>query len=168
MRNGKPAGILSAAEIEAMRAKLRAFDADSPGSDAQVDSAYECTKALGDALVHLDALTPPPDEVDAEALGRATRVAVKGADIMAGDEAIARGLTVRSYPADWSRGRQAGPERNQHMLDVEHVEPHRIARCFAFSWILVGMYISPGTSDMVSRCLDAGIACTIIPPGARP
>lgn len=30
---------------------------------------------------------------------------------------IDRGITVKAYPADWGRGRSAGPERNRKMAD---------------------------------------------------
>lgn len=41
----------------------------------------------------------------------------RGADRIAGEEAIKAGLEIRVYPADWSMGKSAGPRRNLLMLD---------------------------------------------------
>lgn len=43
--------------------------------------------------------------------------AALGADTHADHAARRLGLSVRRFPADWSRGRRAGPERNLRMLD---------------------------------------------------
>lgn len=41
-----------------------------------------------------------------------------GADAMAGEIADLSGFHVEPHPADWSRGRRAGPERNAHMVSL--------------------------------------------------
>lgn len=42
-----------------------------------------------------------------------------GADYMAHKVAIEHGLGTERYPADWSKGRGAGPIRNQQMVDTK-------------------------------------------------
>lgn len=41
-----------------------------------------------------------------------------GADWIADRHARERGWNVEMFPADWTRGRRAGPERNQRMVDA--------------------------------------------------
>lgn len=86
-----------------------------------------------------------------------------GADEMAEQIAKEMGDEGQVYPADWSRGPQAGPERNQRMLDAE--KPSRV---IAFACVDARGELSRGTADMVRRALLAGVAVTIVPPGARP
>lgn len=63
------------------------------------------------------------------------------------------GIEVRPYAADWVKyGMQAGPIRNQQMLDYEHQKREPIDICLAFP-----QRDSIGTWDMVKRCLQAGI-----------
>lgn len=54
--------------------------------------------------------------------GAASRV-LKGheqsADMLANSAASQLGFHVQRFPADWSRGRRAGPERNRRMLDQQ-------------------------------------------------
>jgi hypothetical protein len=108
-------------------------------------------------------------------------IAWKGADKIAGEEALALGFVVRAYPANWrEEGNAAGPLRNQRMLDVEHLVmpdlaslPYKfepIVRCLAFTWALKreDRTRPTGTSDMIARCVEAGIIVTIVPPGSRP
>lgn len=103
-------------------------------------------------------------------------VAYQGADKIAGEEALALGFTVRAYPADWSRGLRGGPDRNQRMIDEEHSGVISagyvpIGRCLAFTWALKRKDRTDrmtGTGDMVTRCVEAGIVVTIVPPGSRP
>lgn len=103
-------------------------------------------------------------------------VAYQGADKIAREEALALGFTVRAYPADWSRGLRGGPERNQRMLDEEgHTcalsRAQMFDRCLAFTWALKRKDRTDrmtGTGDMVTRCVEAGIVVTIVPPGSRP
>jgi hypothetical protein len=87
----------------------------------------------------------------------------KGADELAGNAAAFFGYEVRIYPADWSRGPKAGPERNQRMLDTE--KPRRV---FAFALLDGAGGLTRGTDDMVRRALIAGVPVTIIPPGVKP
>lgn len=42
--------------------------------------------------------------------------AATGADTLAGQAAEAMGIPCEAYPADWSKGRKAGPIRNSQML----------------------------------------------------
>ena len=92
-----------------------------------------------------------------------TGQAIRGADRIAGDAAFDRGMTVRTYPANWDvHGKAAGPIRNQHMIDTE--KPDRV---FAFTEALTrdkgGALTPTGTTDCVMRALAAGIPCTLIP-----
>lgn len=73
----------------------------------------------------------------------------RGADRMAGEMAEARGLRVLAFPADWSRGKGAGPRRNQQMLDEGF--PRRVA--YAHD----DLENSRGTADMVRRSRLAGL-----------
>ncbi len=73
----------------------------------------------------------------------------RGADTIAGDEAIRQGLDVEAVAAEWRRyGRAAGPIRNQRMLmkapDLVLYANDNLAE-------------SKGTKDMVSRAKAAGI-----------
>ena len=43
--------------------------------------------------------------------------ACRGADTFAAESAKDLGYEVQPFPADWSRGKRAGPERNLRMLD---------------------------------------------------
>ena len=86
-----------------------------------------------------------------------------GADTIAGEIAAFFGYEVRAYPADWSRGPKAGPERNQRMLDKE-----RPKRVLAFVKVDPNGHLSRGTGDMVRLALLAGVPVTIVTPGARP
>lgn len=89
--------------------------------------------------------------------------AARGADTMAGEEAAARGLEVRPYPADWNaHGKAAGPIRNRHMYNTERPDV-----VLAFTWTL-SREDRPerptGTGDMVLYALANGTRCTLIPP----
>ena len=68
---GDKPGILSAPPVAEARAALDAFDSLPFASEAQDHAAYDCARALAALLAHIDAIAPPPGEVDAEALGRA-------------------------------------------------------------------------------------------------
>ena len=41
-----------------------------------------------------------------------------GADFLAARAARRMGMVVEAHPADWSRGRRGGPERNTRMVDL--------------------------------------------------
>ena len=58
---------LPAARLAKIREALAAFEACPVASALQDDAAYDCARALGEVLAHLDALTAP---ADGEALGR--------------------------------------------------------------------------------------------------
>jgi len=65
-----------------------------------------------------------------------------GADALAQRYGKERGITTISVPADWSKGRSAGPIRNQKMIDI-------------YKPSLVIGFISPdskGTLDCLERC----------------
>jgi hypothetical protein len=55
-------------------------------------------------------------------------------------------VTEETHPADWSRGKQAGPERNQRMVDLG------ADLCLAFP-----LGASRGTRDCMRRANAAGI-----------
>lgn len=42
-----------------------------------------------------------------------------GADRWANEWACVNGIPVHGYPADWSRGLKAGPERSRHAINAE-------------------------------------------------
>jgi hypothetical protein len=72
--------------------------------------------------------------------------AARGADTLAADWALDRGVLCNAYPADWERdGKRAGPIRNQKMLDVG--KPEGVV---AFSG-------GRGTADMIRRAEAAGL-----------
>ena len=81
-----------------------------------------------------------------------------GADFIAGELAQEMGYRVRAYPVtsrDWSiHGRAAGPIRNSHMLEVEHVEGEPIELCLAFA---VDFGRAFGTRDMTRKAEGRGI-----------
>lgn len=79
-----------------------------------------------------------------------------GADRMAGEWAVERGIPVERYPADWNRdGKPAGIIRNVQMLKEGKPEMvvafHRSFR------------ESKGTRHMVTIAREAGIQCHIFP-----
>jgi hypothetical protein len=83
----------------------------------------------------------------------------RGLDRMVDGIARGMGITVDPFQADWDgRGKIAGPERNQRMLDagvdlVVAVKP-------AFNWKLD----RGGTEDMVRRAHDAGVMVYVVEP----
>lgn len=76
----------------------------------------------------------------------ATSGRLQGADRWADEWAIARGVPVRHFLADWrAHGRAAGPIRNQRMLD--EVRPD----------VVIAFPGGRGTADMVQRARAAGV-----------
>jgi hypothetical protein len=75
-----------------------------------------------------------------------------GADALAGEWARARGIPEQVYPADWSRGKVAGIERNARMLadTDQNVTSRRVVCAVAFPG-------GRGTADMVRRLKAAGV-----------
>lgn len=72
--------------------------------------------------------------------------AARGADTLAADWALDRGVLCNAYPADWERdGRGAGPIRNQRMLDQGKPDG------------VVAFAGGRGTADMVRRANAAGL-----------
>ena len=70
----------------------------------------------------------------------------KGADALAADWAIANGVQLHEFAADWAGyGPAAGPLRNQRMLDEG--KPDRV----------VAFPGGKGTADMVRRARKAGV-----------
>lgn len=67
----------------------------------------------------------------------------RGADRKAALLARASGLMVTAYPADWSKGKRAGPERN--------------ARMVAEADMLLAFPGGRGTADAVKKALARGI-----------
>jgi hypothetical protein len=82
----------------------------------------------------------------------------RGADSMAGHYAMARGLEVRVYEADWAtHGKAAGPIRNAHMLEDAHPDE-------VFAFPTCG---SKGTWDMIRRAVDAGVNVHVLGVGSE-
>lgn len=72
--------------------------------------------------------------------------AARGADTLAGEWAVTRGVGFRSYPAEWDKyGKSAGHIRNQRMLDAESPD------------LVVAFPGGRGTADMVARARLAGV-----------
>lgn len=79
--------------------------------------------------------------------------ACRGADNIAGFVAKLLGFEVRPYPADWDLyGLDAGPVRNQEMLDKEHLATEPIDLVLAFH---KDPGLGSGTADMKERVLQA-------------
>ena len=74
----------------------------------------------------------------------------RGADVMAADWAISRGIPVIGFRAQWDLYRKAaGPIRNQQMIDVGRPDA-----AIAFHDRIAA---SRGTRNMVGLVLEAGI-----------
>lgn len=78
-----------------------------------------------------------------------------GADRWAGEVAKSLGLTVIAFPADWSKGTSAGPQRNQRMLDEGKPD------------IVLAFPGKFGTNDMIRKARKAGINVIKVPPPAN-
>ena len=78
----------------------------------------------------------------------------RGADNLARRWALDHADSFEEFEADWWRfGKRAGPMRNQRMIDEGKPD-----RALAF-WD--GK--SPGTKDMITRAVHAGVAVRIVP-----
>ena len=88
----------------------------------------------------------------------------RGADYLAHIAAHdIRDVEERAYPADWEAfGMQAGPIRNQQMIDEEHTKEEPIDLCLAFP-----MDDSIGTWDCVRRAIIAGIPVEVVSDNAK-
>lgn len=71
-----------------------------------------------------------------------------GADTLAKEWAIERGIPHQPFPADWSTSRSAGPLRNAQMLREGRPE------------LVVAFPGGKGTQDMVGRSLLGGLPVT--------
>lgn len=71
-----------------------------------------------------------------------------GADRLAAKYADVNGVPLVTYPALWSRGKKAGPERNAFMLEDSRPD------------IVVAFPGGRGTQDMVDRARKAGLLVT--------
>lgn len=73
--------------------------------------------------------------------------AARGADQLAADWALERGVLCNAYPADWdAHGKAAGPIRNKKMLDAG--KPHMV---IAFPG-------GKGTANMIQQAEAAGFS----------
>jgi hypothetical protein len=81
----------------------------------------------------------------------------RGADTLAEEWAVGRGIPLRVVPADWSRwGRSAGPRRNGTLAAA--------AEAAAFFWDLA----SRGTADGIARAEARGLPLLLWPfPGGN-
>ena len=92
----------------------------------------------------LAAFDPAPDVI--------MQGGASGADYLARRWARHNSVFVMNYPADWNRlGLQAGPRRNQQMLDEGKPD------------IVIVFAGGKGTADMTQRAKRAGIPVTEIP-----
>ena len=71
-----------------------------------------------------------------------------GADRLAAKYADVNGVPLVTYPALWSRGKKAGPERNAFMLEDSRPD------------IVIAFPGGRGTQDMVDRVRKAGLHVT--------
>ena len=74
--------------------------------------------------------------------------ACKGVDTAAGQIAEAMGFSVKAFPADWSRGRWAGPARNKEMLDYGAVAVYLFHK---------NIGNSKGTKNMMDQAEKRGV-----------
>jgi len=78
-----------------------------------------------------------------------------GADRQAREWAVANGLAVETFEADWHRhGRRAGPIRNRRMLEEGMPD------------LVVAFPGGHGTADMVRQATEAGILVHVFPETA--
>lgn len=81
-----------------------------------------------------------------------------GADAIADRLAREAGCRVEPYPADWSRGRRAGPERNRVMVEAgADVCVAFIGACSSPRCRVVGVHASHGASGCADLAEAAGI-----------
>ena len=73
-----------------------------------------------------------------------------GADALGEVYALERGFDLETYPADWSRGRMAGPLRNERMA--------RVADALIAFWD--GQ--SRGTVNMISLAKSKGLSVAVV------
>lgn len=86
----------------------------------------------------------------------------RGADLIAQALAEWMGIPMDPFPADWDgRGRGAGPERNQRMIDSG------VDAVYAFKTRFDRSMRSGGTEDCVRRALNAGIPAMVIEEANR-
>lgn len=98
-------------------------------------------KAIWDVVSNLRYLEVPRDFIIING-------ACRGADQLASKVATMMGLTFWEFPAEWKRGKRAGPERNARMLSYG---PHLV---LAFHDALSS---SKGTKDMIRQALKAHV-----------
>jgi hypothetical protein len=89
-----------------------------------------------------------------EALEIAHGACSKGADQIAAEWCVLRGVVQRRYPANWLRGRSAGMQRSRIMATQSGAR-----HCLAY-WD--GR--SPGTLHMIQLATQAGIHVTVTAP----
>jgi hypothetical protein len=84
----------------------------------------------------------------------------RGADRIAGEIGDEFGLLVHPEPADWSRGKRGGPERNQRMLDLGPVFVVAFKDGFDFSLRRINGRLG-GTEGMAKITAVAGVAVEV-------
>jgi regulator of RNase E activity RraA len=77
--------------------------------------------------------------------------AARGADELAGREAARAGLAVEAWPADWSRGKRGGPERNAQMI-----------ASLSAGDVVVAFPGGRGTADCCRQARTAGIPVHLV------
>lgn len=86
--------------------------------------------------------------------------ACRGVDTIADLVGKALGFTVRDYPARFDvLGPIAGPMRNQHMIDAEHLDHEPIDLVLAFHH---NISESRGTKSMIKIAEDAGLTTRLV------
>lgn len=81
-----------------------------------------------------------------------------GADKIAEDIWESRGRPVERHPADWSKGRSAGPLRNKHMVDLgAHLCLAFIGHCTSPRCHLGGIHDSHGATGCSKLAAAANI-----------
>lgn len=117
----------------------------------------------GDRNWHADRMAIGPIGWVAETFGPIDVVRhgdARGIDRSFGHAALTHGIRQDPHPADWSKGKSAGPIRNSAMVSLG------ADLCLACHPDLKN---SRGTRDCVSKCLAAGIPVYIVDrEGAEP
>lgn len=92
-----------------------------------------------------------------------------GADKIAEDLWVERGLPIEAHPADWCLGRNAGPARNKHMVEqgadlcLAFVGPCTSPRCLD-----TPPHDSHGTAGTVQLAANAGIPTHVVRAAVPP
>ena len=89
----------------------------------------------------------------------------RGADQIANDYAKAQGFVVEKYKADWSRGREGGPERNRRMIRESIGLAGDSSNVIVYAFIFEGPGSNAGSRSRGTRgCIEyaASKGCRVV------